>query len=288
MARETYGSVEQAVRAALNMPRATELSSSVPPLALAGDERLIDVAFLARGGMGSVYRAFDTSLGRDVAIKLVRPGQLQPELVARLRREAHALAQLHHPGIVQLLRLDEREGQLMVVLEYVVGTPLARHLRSLAGWPERARVVLACGEGLCAVHGAGFVHRDFKPDNVIVRDTGEPCLLDFGLVRSVTAERTSIAALTLQGQVLGTQRYMAPEQRRGERADARSDQYSLGVVFFEAVVVEPVTYGPPWPWQGVPEAVRPALKRMLAGEPRARFRSLREALSALRRVTQVR
>src|SRR5688572_31504122 len=148
------------MRAALSLPDAAQLKVTAAPLVLTGDTRLTDVCFLSRGGMGSVYRAHDVSLGCDVAVKLVRPGRWDAELAQRLQREAQTLARLRHPGIVSLLRTDEREGHLLIVMELVEGEPLRRFVRRRHPLEIVRSVMLRCGEALCAAHQAGFAHRD--------------------------------------------------------------------------------------------------------------------------------
>ena len=272
------------MRAALTLPDAEALSVSMAPLVLTGDPRLSDVSFLARGGMGSVYRAHDASLARDVAIKVVRPGRMPEELALRLRREAEALARLRHPNIVSLLRSEEREGHVLIVMELVLGQPLRRFIRKRHPLALVRSVMLACGEALCAAHAAGFAHRDFKPDNVLVREPYSPCVLDFGLARPLGLAGPEFRTLTRPGQVMGTATYMAPEQCRGERGDAASDQYSFGLSALHAFqgVLPSMPGAEP---RALPEPLMRVLGRMLEEQPSARFATLAQALDALAGLT---
>jgi serine/threonine protein kinase len=202
---------------------------------------------IGHGGMGVVFAAFDNELDRKVAIKLLRPGLGDDgaQLRDRLLREAKALARLSHPAIVQVYEAGEHDGQVYLAMEFVEG-------RTLRQWcdAERRSVrelldkFLQAGEGLVAAHAAGLVHRDFKPDNVIVGDDGRVRVLDFGLallgtdaavVLDEAVVDLSLDRLTRTGAMIGTPAYMAPEQLLGEPADARSDQFSFAVTLYEAI-----------------------------------------------------
>lgn len=279
MADEKYVNADEALRAALALPDASALSLTSPPAVLAKDGRLENPRFVGRGGMGTVYRARDLSLGFDVAIKLVRPGRDYAQLVRRLRREAGALALLRHPNIVELLRVDEHEGHMLLVMRFVEGVTLRRFLRARPGIDRALPLLHAAGEALCGAHAMGFVHRDFKPENVIVRPDGTPCLLDFGLTRGGTAHGAQ-ATFTRPGEVLGTRSYMAPEQARGERTDALSDQYAFGVVAHEALTGRHPNAGAEHT-DAVPHALSAVLARCMAERPEQRFPTLAEALAAM-------
>jgi serine/threonine protein kinase len=275
---EKYRNVDEALRAALALPDLGELKITSVPALLADDTQLTDVRFLARGGMGSVYRAHDRSLARDVAIKLVRPGRWDDELTARLRREAHTLLHLRHPNIVELLRTEERSGHLMIVLELVSGEPLRRFVRARHPLALVRQVMSACGEALCAAHAAGFAHRDFKPDNVLIRPGFVPCVLDFGLSRALSQKAPEFRTLTRPGQVMGTRTYMAPEQERGERGDAHSDQYSFALTAREAFKAAPEGAASA---RVLPTDLEQVLQRMLQKEPADRYPTLRQGLDEL-------
>jgi serine/threonine-protein kinase len=189
---------------------------------------------LGRGGMGVVYLATDTVLQREVALKEL-PLHLggATDLSKRFRQEARVLAKLSHPCIVQVFDLVEDEGRLWIALEFVRGGTLADAMRYAGGalaWPEVARIGRQVAEGLAFAHAQGVIHRDIKPMNVLVTDARPPLakLTDFGLARLVESTEH-----TQPGSLLGSARYMSPEQVAGRPADARSDLYALGVTLFE-------------------------------------------------------
>ncbi len=221
---------------------------------------------LGRGGMGVVFSAYDEELDRRVAIKLLRSAHSRSsEARVRMLREAQAMARLSHPNVAQIHEVGEYDGQVFIAMEYVHG----QTLRSWSqvggrGWREILDMFLQAGRGLAAAHHKGLVHRDFKPENVLVGDDGRPRVVDFGLASADDAvgagerelgERTASAwasealdtapprgevappspRLTRTGTVLGTPAYMAPEQHLGRIADARSDQFSFCVALFEAL-----------------------------------------------------
>ena len=193
---------------------------------------------LGRGGMGVVYKARDTRLGRFVALKFLPPGAARDRgPLARFRREARAASALNHPAVCTLYGLGEYRGRPFLVLEWVEG----QTLRALAGpHPDLARLlplVWQVAEALRAAHAAGIVHRDIKPENLMVRPDGYVKVLDFGLVRLLPAPAGSGTApgegVTDPGTLLGTARYMSPEQARAEPVDAATDIFSLGLVLYE-------------------------------------------------------
>jgi len=201
------------------------------------------VAPLGAGGMGEVYRARDSRLGREVAIKVLPAGLGDhPERLARLEREARAVAALNHPGIVTLHSLEDADGVRFLTMELVEGDSLDRQLAA-SGLPiERVlEIGIALTEAVSAAHGKGVVHRDLKPSNVMVTTDGRVKVLDFGLAKLASPEpptemsqaNTMAAPLSAVGQVLGTVPYMAPEQLRGESSDARTDVFALGIVLYE-------------------------------------------------------
>ena len=197
---------------------------------------------LGAGGMGEVYRARDTRLGREVAIKVL-PAALasNPDRLARFEREARAVAALNHPNIVVLHSIEEAGGFRFLTMELVEGRTLEA-LLAPGGLPV-ARVLdlaIPMAEALNAAHGRGVVHRDMKPRNVVVTDDGRVKVLDFGLAKLANeesdpsnSESPTVNALSVAGQVLGTVPYMSPEQVRGEVVDARTDLFSLGIMMFE-------------------------------------------------------
>ena len=203
---------------------------------LAGRYELAEV--IGRGGMGTVYRAVDTVLGRSVAVKLL-PGSLadqDPTSVARFEREARAAAALNHPAVVGIYDAGADEDTRFIVMELVSGRSLEAILRDEGRLdPERAAAIAAqAADALAAAHAAGIVHRDVKPANVMVADDGSVKVLDFGIARAMDG-----TTLTQSSSVLGTAAYMSPEQALGKPADERSDIYSLGCVLYAMLAGHP-------------------------------------------------
>jgi serine/threonine protein kinase/tetratricopeptide (TPR) repeat protein len=195
---------------------------------------------LGAGGMGEVYRATDTKLGRDVALKVL-PVEMahDPERLARFRREAKALAQLDHPNIVTIYSVEESGGVHFLTMQLVEGQPLERLITS-TGLPfaQIVEIASALGDALAAAHEKGIVHRDLKPANVMVSNDGRVKVLDFGLAKDIRAANLSGATMTSDsrtqiGVVMGTPAYMSPEQTSGRTLDHRTDIFSLGVVLHE-------------------------------------------------------
>jgi tetratricopeptide (TPR) repeat protein/predicted Ser/Thr protein kinase len=192
---------------------------------------------LGRGGMGVVYRARHTELGREVALKVASDElQADPESRARFVREAQAAAALaHHPGIVGVHDAGEVEGRLYLAMELVEGHSLADVIDAGDCTPhDAARLVAEAARAVHHAHEAGMLHRDLKPDNVLVDTRGHARVTDFGLVRSAPADAQT-ARLTQSGMILGTPAYMPPEQATGQEADARADVYALGATLYDAL-----------------------------------------------------
>ena len=249
---------------------------------------------LGAGGMGTVYRARDTRLSRDVAIKVINTEIAgDAERVARFHREARAVAALNHPGIVTIHDTGEEHGTPYIVTELVDGTTLRTLLADGNGLGTRRVIEIGSqvAEALAAAHGAGITHRDVKPENIMVTRTGRVKLLDFGLARAPANDEnqspTMTAMPTESGTVLGTPAYMSPEQVRGEGLDPRTDIFSLGVVLYEmtiggrpfggptpADVVSAVLRTDPPPLSAsVPPALRLIIERCLGKRPDERFQS---------------
>ena len=192
------------------------------------------IAAIGRGGMGEVYRAVDTRLKRQVAVKILPAGNDDPELRERFDREARAVAALSHPNIVAIHDVGVHDGIAYAAIELLEGETLRARIGgaplALATAVDYAAQI---GRGLAAAHDRGIVHRDLKPDNVFITRDGQVKILDFGIATEPTpseADETRAPAQTEPGMVLGTVGYMSPEQARGERADTRSDIFSLGCV----------------------------------------------------------
>ena len=197
---------------------------------------------IGRGGMGIVYRAKDRRLKRQVAIKLLPPElAFRSEIKSRFLREAETAAQLSHPNIVPIYTVDEQEGLVFFVMAYVSGDNLAKrlHERGVLTVDETRRVLREVADALAYAHDRGVVHRDIKPDNILLdQATGRPLVTDFGIARAMDSEGDS--RLTATGMAIGTPAYMSPEQAAGEREiDGRSDLYSLGILGYQMLTGEP-------------------------------------------------
>jgi eukaryotic-like serine/threonine-protein kinase len=218
---------------------------------------------LGHGGMGEVWLGVDEWLGRPVAVKVLREHLADPEGVARFRREATIGARLQHPGITVVHDVGADNGQLFIVMELLRGRDLAAMLAEAPdGLPVDAAVshLLQVAEALQAAHRGGVIHRDLKPGNLFVLDSGQLKICDFGIARAVD----STTRLTAVGHVIGTFAYMSPEQCRGERVDERSDLYSLGCVLYELLTGRlPFGAGEPLALMNLHVNVAPAAPRTI-------------------------
>ena len=285
------------------------------------------VGRLGAGGMGIVYAAYDVELNRKVAIKLLRvaPGQDQSIGRARLLREAQAMAQVDHPNVVTVFEVGKHHGDVYIAMEFIDGETFGDwRRRTSARWSEVVDVLEQAARGLAAAHAEGLVHRDFKPDNVMVGRDGRVRVMDFGLVRSEgepaptsspdaegkggasarevelsvsAATVVSTVGLTAAGSIVGTPAYMAPEQFKRTRTDARTDQFSFCVTLWEALFDERPFAGDSVLSLGmnVTEGLRKAApkgasvpawllrvcERGLATEPSGRFESMEALLDAI-------
>ena len=191
---------------------------------------------IGSGGMSSVYRAFDPMLERWVAIKLMhRDISNDPDQLERFRREARAVAQLNHPHVVTVIDAGEDDGAPYIVFEYVEGETLKERIRRLGRLPvsEAVAYAIEIGRALESAHANRLVHRDVKPQNVLIDRDGRAKVTDFGIARSLEAQ-----GLTATGRVLGTTDYVSPEQALGHEVTGQSDIYSLGIVLYEMLTGE--------------------------------------------------
>jgi serine/threonine-protein kinase len=197
--------------------------------ALIGSYRILGK--LGEGGMGAVYRAVDSMLNREVAIKALRPEiASQPDVLERFRSEAVLLAKLNHPAIAQLYAFFSEGGQFYMVMEYVAGDTFERVIQQQGamGWQRAFGYMIQILDGISHAHAAGILHRDLKPANVMLTPTGKIKLMDFGIAQALGGAR-----MTRQGRIIGTLEYLAPERIQGKPADIRSDLYAVGVMLFE-------------------------------------------------------
>jgi serine/threonine protein kinase len=270
--------------------------------------RYLVLSSLGAGGMGVVFAAYDPNLGRKIALKLLRSGVAgsSKDGRSRLQREAQAIAQLSHPNVVSVYDVGTTDdGDLYIAMEFVEGDTLTSWLRKYPrAQHEIIDVFVQAARGLASAHGVGLLHRDFKPDNVLVGFDGRVRVTDFGLARSVLApEETQVRpvmtalnlALTATGTVLGTPRYMPPEQMTGADLDARSDQFSFCVALYEALYgLHPLRSGtsavmvehgdqalPPPEATKVPAAIGRAVLRGLERERARRFPSMSALIDEL-------
>ncbi len=268
---------------------------------------------LGEGGMGEVYRAEDTKLGREVALKVLPEAVASdPERLARFEREAKVLASLNHPNIAGIHQIEEAEGQQLLVMELVEGEDLTYYIGQGSMPVERALpLALQIAEALEVAHEGGIVHRDLKPANVKVTPEGQVKVLDFGLAKalddgpesnasqSVSLSPTLTAQMTQVGVLLGTAAYMSPEQARGQTADRRADVWAFGVVLMEMLSGSRVYAGdtisdtlagvlarePEWENlpANLPRSIRSLLERCLEKEIRNRLQAIGEARLAIER-----
>jgi serine/threonine protein kinase len=241
------------------------------------------VSTLGKGGMGVVYEAIQSRLGRRVALKVLSPHlAFNASFMRRFNAEAHLLARLQHPNIVTVFDVGIHGGLPYILLERVEG----RSLRALLGKgplpPDRALEIAAmvCDALDCA-HSAGIIHRDIKPENILIDERGQAKLLDFGLALSANVEDRKGTRVKMR---VGTPRYMSPEQlRRPEDVDARADLYSVGMVLLELLTGKPPRRGgrvvsvP----RRIATPVAAALKKLLASDPKKRVATAKDARAML-------
>ena len=249
-----------------------------------------------RGGMGVVYRARDTRLGRDAAVKCVAEGASETQK-ARLEKEARLAARLSHPSIATVYALEEHEGQLFLITEFAEGETLRdRIARGPIAEPELTRIATAIADGLAAAHAQGIAHGDLKPDNVIAGPDGRIRILDFGLAD--TRLDAAVQKIPAHAGIAGTPGYMAPEQLRGGPATPSADVFAFGVLLFEmaagrhpfagdrgALLEAALSKRAAFESPDLPPRMADVVRRCLSPDPAGRFataRELREALGAAR------
>jgi eukaryotic-like serine/threonine-protein kinase len=247
------------------------------------------LAKIGSGGMGDVYLAHDLTLNRKVALKILPPELADTEsLRARFEREAKAIAALNHPNIVTIHSVEEAEGVHFITMELVKGTTLAELLPRQGFALDRFfDIAVALADAVAAAHAEGIVHRDLKPGNVMVDPDGRVKVLDFGLAKASDRLAESgaashlLTAQTEQGVIVGTCKYMSPEQARGETVDARSDIFSLGIVFYEMLTGRPPFEGttPSDVISSIIKDVPPSISEGRSGIPRELSRMVRRCLS---------
>jgi tRNA A-37 threonylcarbamoyl transferase component Bud32 len=258
------------------------------------------LAPLGEGGMASVYRAYQPSMDREVAVKVLpRQYSQSPEYLARFKQEARLLARLQHPHVLPVFDFGESDGYTYIAMPLIAGGTLKDLMTSKPMPVERAAAIIGqVGDALDYAHASGLVHRDIKPSNILIDERGNSLLMDFGIARMVEAT----TRLTQVGGVVGTPIYMSPEQSAGKAIDARSDIYALGIVLFElltgrvpynaetplAVMFKHVNDPLPLPRSLNPalsDALEKVLLKALAKQPGDRFQTMSEFVSALRHAT---
>lgn len=264
---------------------------------------------LGKGGMGEVYLALDTKLDRRVAIKVLRAELLaKNNAKRRLIREARAAARLDHPNICSIYDVNEADSHTFIVMQYVEGETLAEKTTQKAlSLSEAVNIVSQTAEALAEAHAHGIIHRDIKPQNIMITPRGHVKILDFGLCKQLEGapdidnEATTVSLLSTPGGIIGTMPYMSPEQVQGEQVDERSDIFSLGATFYElvagchpfmadsnAATMGRILLSDPFPSKRLEKISSPELKRvfdkMLAKTKAARYQTANELLADLKRV----
>ena len=255
---------------------------------------------IGRGGMGAVFKAQDTRLGRTVALKVLTVVDLpEDELKERFLREARAGALLNHHGIVTIYEVGEDQGQHYIAMEYVQGSTLRKLLRDQPpSILEVIDIAMAVGQALSTAHGNGIIHRDIKSENIMITEEGVVKVMDFGLAKIQGA-----SMLTREGEIMGTAAYMSPQQATGEATDHRTDIFSLGVVMYElltgqrpftgdqeiAIIFSLLNEEPMGIRElndQVPEALEQIVFKALRKEPQDRYQQVGQMVSDLEKVHQ--
>lgn len=254
---------------------------------------------LGEGGMATVYKAYDTRLEADVAVKVIRTDNISSgtmdQALIRFEREAKALARLTHPNIVKVIDYGEHDGKPYLVMEYLPSGTLKKKLGKPMPWKEALRLLMPIANALDFAHRQGMIHRDVKPSNILITADGEPMLTDFGIAKILDTQEA--AELTGTGVGIGTPEYMAPEQWTGNTS-TKSDQYALGVVLYEiitgrkpyptdtpaAILLKQVNEPLPRPTEFVknlPGKVEKLLIKALDKDPGNRFNNMAEFSDAI-------
>jgi serine/threonine protein kinase len=260
-------------------------------------------AELGHGGMGVVFRALDSRLGRPVAIKFLSSALADASTRRRFQREAQTASSLSHPHILTVHDVGEFEGEQFLVTELASGGTLVDWMHGAHDWREIVELMVGVADGLATAHEAGILHRDIKPANILIAGGGYAKLADFGLAKVRETEsddsQTRLGATrTVPGVVLGTVAYMSPEQAAGRPLDARSDVFSFGILLYELVTGRlpfsgPSTVetmhaiihdAPPPVAETVPAPLRMIIEKALEKKPAERYQSMRDLVVDLRRL----
>jgi serine/threonine protein kinase len=252
---------------------------------------------LGEGGMAVVYKAFDTRLNCDVAIKIIRTEKITPEaspvVLKRFENEARKTARLTHPNIVPVTDYGEHEGTPYLVMKYIPGGTLKLFTGNPIPYQKAIQLLLPIADALEYAHSNGIIHRDVKPANILITESGVPMLSDFGVAKIIEFQEETLDHLTISGVGIGTPEYMSPEQAAGKQVDGRADIYAMGIVLYElitgrkpfladtplAVIIKQTTDPLPRPRQFVPdlpERMEQILFKALAKKPDERFANFAE------------
>jgi len=259
---------------------------------------------LGEGGMATVYKAHDTQAEREVAVKIIRRGAFPPDqlerVIKRFEREAKALEALSHSNIVRVVEYGKHEDEPYLVMEYIPSGTLKQKLGKPIPWREALGLLILIAKALEYAHKQGIIHRDVKPSNILMTQTGKPMLTDFGIAK-VLDENDGVTLSTTTGVGIGTPEYMSPEQGLGQNVDARADIYSLGIVLYEmltgrkpfsadtpmAVIVKHINDPLPRPSKyapGLPNTVENLILKALAKKPESRYQNMKEFVSVMEKL----
>src|SRR5271169_2107171 len=254
------------------------------------------VRLLGQGGMGAVYQAYDRELERQVALKLIRPElAANPEILQRFKQELILARQITHRNVIRIFDLGQADGFKFITMEYIEGEDLQALLkqRKKLEPADAAKVIAQVCRALEVAHAEGVIHRDLKPQNIMLDKTGRVYVMDFGIARS-----TLTSSMTQTGALIGTPDYMSPEQAKGQKVDARSDLFSVGIIFYEILsgqspYVADTTMGKLWKRTSeparplgdldktIPQTLSEIVKKCLEIDPEKRFASATELLHAI-------